>query len=584
MKSKIAVLFLLMFLLVGCGNTEPAPTDPTDPVDPADPTDPVDPADPSDPTDPTDPVDPTDTDVFPREKVDAFMAGLGLVDVVVPAFEGGKDFDTIDFGSFLYVSSVFATDDQAGANATLAAYTAKLDADEDWVCDGLDESKNEYVAHNLKYTSVVLTYSIGEVRNYKGDKELLGYSFDLYVEIEAPTSVVTDTFPTKEIQTFFKQNRLPSFEFPSFAAESYIVSLVDEKDTDHYGIRIEAIYANKAAADAVNVDYFNKLVAAGWYADEYCLTEFDMIVGGGYYNAINFSSTIKEEKDGTVSFKFEILLDNEGLVESFPEAHVLDYIYNLGFDDIESIPSFDADMYRFSEENSFDGDYALVLGYFDTDEDTRGAAAELAFANALKEAGFTVDDSEAEENSYYAYLVKNSLEFNFSYHQGKFYFYIYDATSQYYGDDAVETFDKAVVGETSIIDFETKDELIAYQPTYAIWNNGAFSLKVEVADSDKPIGGDEDKPHLNDPLRIMPDQKVTISSTVAFNKIEFECPNGIINNYAKNLGGCDFGTADVKVDRPMVVITLPTPVTSLTFTIVKQARLETVKLTFAQAN
>ena len=576
MKSKLLVLLLLAFMLVGCGGNDSKPSDGGKEGDGQ--------QEPSGGnTDPeggdTDPeggdTDPEDEGGFPNKAIDDFFTSLGLSNIKVPAFEG-EEFESGNFGQVLLVSTEFTT--KTKADEVLASYNAALEADPDWTFKGFDKKLDEYIATHAKYSAVQLAYCI----NMRGDKdEVLGYTLDLFITIEMPEYVVTDSFPTNEIIAFLKYNRLPTYELPSYEADSYKVYLIDEKDGSYvdYGIGISSKFADEAAAKAVCASYFPLLKEAGWEPDEFLLNEYGWVFASVYYESINFAMTT--DKNGEL--KLELKLTADGLDEEFPLEVMINYCLMMDYE-VEDIPAFDADMFRFQEMSNFEGDYGFLIGYFDGTNEEKAAkclAAETALIDGFKTLGYKVDDPEEGSGEYSAYLEPNALLFSFGTVNGRIYFYIHDARTPFFVGE--ETFASAEAGASSTISFADTESLVTYQLDHAIWNNDAFSLEVAIGASEKDIGGDADKPKLADPLRIMPDQIVTIRSSVLIKEIVFECDKSILTNYAKNLFNSDFGVNVTKeLDKPMVKLTLTEPATELSFVLAKQTRLNNVTVKFAE--
>ena len=504
---------------------------------------------------------------FPDTKIQKALERAGITDVTLPSYEASK-YEFADYGETVMVSSLYET--KASAEETLAKYIEELKKDTNWTVTNPSLLNVSYNATHSKYNYLNLDISNHLIYDTKQ------YDFNITIDMHKEGSEEVASFPTDDINSFLSTYGITGVNVPAYQANKYKTKLERKDNTLHVITPVDTEEDGKAIADAYALVLAD---ATGWNFVEDVYVDYGFLFANTYYESVNITMDVNKKL-----FRYEanlsITVDAEGLAKDFPKAEVEKYAADIGFTGI-TVPSFPADMYRFSAREGMGSKYGYLQGYYDnaTLDDIKKIESDLA--QAYRDLGYTVDDSKTVQEAVLVTLPDSRLSISFYIQENlrQFKFFIEDSGPIYY--EGVETYEEAVAGQTSTISFATEIKSITHQADKEIWNNKAFSFEIYQDESDKVPGGDIEAPLFFNPLYLYEKQEVTVRSDLPFSKIEFSTPSSVIVNYAKRLS-TSFGSGTVTINKPNVSIEFDTPLIEYSFLVNKNTRMLDVKVTFAE--
>ena len=504
---------------------------------------------------------------FPETKIQKVLAANGINDVTIPSYEATK-YDYADYGETVMISSRY--DSKSAATETLNKYIEELKKDTNWVITEPTLLNVSYLASYSKYSNLNLDISTHSI--YSNQQ----YDFNVTIDLTKDGSEEVATFPSDEATTFLAKYGITDVTIPAYQANKYKTKLKRKENTLHIITPVDTEEDGKAIRDAYALVLAE---ATSWnYAEDFYV-EYDILFANTYYESVNLMMDVNKKL-----LKYEvdlsITVDVEGINKEFPKSQIESYAAEIGFSGL-NIPSFPADMYRFNAREGMGSKYGYCQGYYNNATEESLAKIESDLANAYRELGYTVDDTKESEMAVMVSLPDSRLSISFYYDVNlkQLKFFVEDSGPIYY--EGVETFEEAVMGETSTISFTSDIKSLTHKVDTEVWNNKAFSFEIAQGESKSVPGGDENDPKFYGPMYLYEAQKVTIRSDMTFNKIEFTCPSSIVINYAKRLS-TSFAQGTFVVNKPSVTLTFDTPVTSYSFTLEKNTRLLDVHVTFAE--
>ena len=389
---------------------------------------------------------------------------------------------------------------------------------------------------------------------------------DQYISISASYYRSLPTWPSEQILADEERTGISSL--PEFAgAEAYIYCCYINSYTEAFEISVEC-YGKDVTEDSVTA-YKATLTEEGYELDEFLAAfGYDIYVkdnvsvtadwyNGGLYIAASYTEESSEgETIPSETFPAEALA--AFCEENAITAEIPSFAAKGGY---EYISGYDEEGYIFFAVN----------GSFDTLEEAQ--AVETSYTAALREAGYTIDDTEYETYGIVAYSADGSAQLQYWADGGEsptFSLYVYTGEEEIPMGE--ETFDDAVPGETSVISFEDESFMVALSEELCVWNNGAFSFSVDQHQSSIIVGNEGG---FFAPVRCYASQEISIYSEIDIEKIEFEFDGSKYG--ASALGASDLGAAKLEGNT----LTLGVPGKKIDIVLAKQIRIKTITVTFA---
>ena len=510
-----------------------------------------------------------ESSIFPSKEISSFLLQYAGAEAEVPAYEASVYYHALvpSYGAYmvysLYDSSLEASQVKAEYIKTLEGLDFILD--DSGAADGYgvyaDDPEGRFY---LQFEAI-------------SDEE--GNAFMLYV---FPAENGGDTeFPSGEIEEFLASYEIEGVYVPAYPADNYT-------GADYWFMYIvESSFDDLEEVSKAVEDYTKILDKAGYEIDEYFTDEFEgLALDPSKQVQLTYFIAEPEEGDG---YLFELYVaayypEEYSFTQSekFPSTEATAFGQEMGVEGYE-LPAYEANNFYF--ETVIDEDYEEFYFHLRTigTNEAEVMALEDAYLDILSGLDYVIDTTQYVE---YGYLATDpagvaSLQF-YAYKEyfGDFYFDIYLSFGEV-GPNLTgeETFDEAVPGETSVISFEDYSFLVAAdeEGAAAIWNNGAFSFRVDQGDASVTVGNND---FFCDPLRLYAKQEISIYSETPIESISFEVNEAASKSKLANLlaasvsaGSFDNkGTLTLPEDTYEVTITLPSS---------GQVHLDSVSVTFA---
>jgi len=385
------------------------------------------------------------------------------------------------------------------------------------------------------------------------------------ISISASYYRALPSWPSEEILADEERTGISSL--PEFAgAEAYIYSCYANPYTEAYEISVECY--GKNVTEASVAAYKTTLTEAGYELDEF-LAEF----GYEIYVKDNVSVTADWYNGGlyiAASYAEESPKEEMIPSETFPDEALATFCEENAI--TAEIPSFTANQYEYISGYDEEGYvFFAVNGIFETKEEAE--ALETSYTAALREAGYTIDDTEYETYGIVAYSADDSAQLQYWFDDAEdptFSLYVYPAEEEIPMGE--ETFDDALPGGTSVISFEDQSSMVTLSEELCVWNNGAFSFSVDQHLSEIIVGNTG---AFFAPVRCYASQEISIYSEIDIEKIEFEFDGSKYG--ASALGASDLGAAKLEGNT----LTLGVPGKKIDIVLAKQIRIKTITVTFA---
>lgn len=346
----------------------------------------------------------------------------------------------------------------------------------------------------------------------------------------------TKAWPETEIKNITNE------KIPSFA-------ISEGKYTYYYPEEGIVVYG-KVASD-VTETYEAELTRNGF------LLEYDEEAGVAFgYNWIESVGVgyVYDQAKGT--FEIDVMpmeKSYDSLEKAFPSAVISTF---LG-EGVTEVPSFgikEGNTYKVTHlKESYVRDEGIYIEALDSDN-----SIVEAYKNALTEKGFTISVINGET---VALSKKEDVRLTFASEGGVFYLFVTKNTPSV--DGAFDFFDLSQIKE--------KDA------NHALWSTKTVSFKIEKGTSSQDVGNGSDD-YLANPLRVYANQVITVSTTEgSLATLDFTT-NG--RGYANDfLEATVQGGTISKGDGNHVIVTCTKGVTSITITLSKQVRLNSLAVT-----
>lgn len=463
---------------------------------------------------------------WPDELKQIFTDNIGEELPFVPFDAATISYNYYEKGKYLFVTDVnpvnLLTD--YGTLLTEAGFT--------FVGSELDENENTKYTYTKKQSDkegylIYVQYFYDE--DYSGNT-IFAFSKKDIVEKE------TEAWPETEIKTITDE------KVPSFAVS-------EGKYTYYYPEEGIVVYG-KVASD-ITATYEAELTKNGF------ILEYDEESGVAFgYNWIESVGVgyVYDETKGT----FEInVMPMEKSYDSLETAFPSTVISTFLGEGVTEVPSFsikEGNTYKVTHlKESSVSDEGIYIEALDNDN-----SIVEAYKNTLTEKGFTMSVINGEN---VALSEKEDVRLTFASDGGVFYLFVTKSTPSV--DGAFDFFDLNQIKE--------KDD------NHALWSTKTVSFKIEKGTSEFSVGNGSDD-YLANPLRVYAKQVITVSTTEgSLATLDFTT-NG--SKYTSALlGAAVEGGTISKGDGNHVIVTCNEDVTSVTITMSKQVRLNSLTVT-----
>lgn len=533
---------------------------------------------------------------FPYGKLEQFLAQFNLDDILIPTYYA----DNYEY----YEGD--SSEGQTQPHAIIASiFNTVEEADEVYdlyrmVVNGLDwtihdsHSQEGYKGFSAIDPSNQINLLVSSTFDHAGKPcfviiilPILNQdSSEEIVETSETSEEILASFPEKELKDYLATIGAVDVEVPSYEASNYGYEIVIDEVGDY--IDIYSQFEIEEDALKVEGDYATTLASLGWYVDDsyyedygyfavdktwtvelnfYAYTAVD---GTPYFDLLAYEH-IEEEDSEEIDSSIE-----EG-ESTFPAEELLAYLSTLNAGDVE-IPEYKASSYSHGIDEDEYGEYYYIESNLESL--IEALSIEEDYKNTLDKLGWYIDDSQYDEYGYFAVDPSERIEVQFLADStdkgGYFGLYIYEYIPEEDPEDIEENFDLAIPGEKSSLEI-TEATLLGVNDEVGIWNNNAFSFKVQ-QQGKSIVVGNTNQQYLS-PIRIYSGQKVSIYSSIEIESISFIFdPKHSASS--TNFAGITLDNEDASINGN--VITLSEPSSLVSFTANSQIRIVSVEVTFAE--
>lgn len=463
---------------------------------------------------------------WPDELKQIFTDNIGEELPFVPFDAATIFYNYYEPGKYLFVTDAnpvnLLTD--YGTLLTAAGFT--------FVSSELDENENTKYTYTKKQSnkegySIYVQYFYDEVTS---GNAIYAFSKKDIVEKE------TETWPEAEIKTITDE------KVPSFAVS-------EGKYTYYYPEEGVVVYG-KVASD-ITAAYEAELTKNGF------ILEYDeeSSVAFGYNWIENVGvGYVYDETKGT--FEIDVMpmeKSYDSLETAFPNA-ILSTFLGEGVTEVPSFSIKEGNTYKVTHlKESYVNDEGIYIEALDSDN-----SIVEAYKKTLTEKGFTMSVIDGEN---VALSEKEDVRLTFASDGGVFYLFVTKNTPSVDG----------------VFDFFDMNQIKEKDDDHALWSTKTVSFKIEKGTSSQTVGNGTDD-YLANPLRVYAKQVITVSTTEgSLATLDFTT-NGSKYTTAL-LEATVVGGTISKGDKGHVIVTCEEGVTSVTITMSKQVRLNSLTVT-----
>lgn len=463
---------------------------------------------------------------WPDELKQIFTDNIGEELPFVPFDAATIFYNYYEPGKYLFVT------DANPVNLLTDYGTLLTEAGFTFVGSELDENENTKYTYTKKQSnkegySIYVQYFYDEVTS---GNAIYAFSKKDIVEKEI------EAWPETEIKTITDE------KVPSFAVS-------EGKYTYYYQEEGIVVYG-KVASD-ITATYEAELTKNGF------ILEYDEESGVAFgYNWIESVGVgyVYDETKGT--FEINVMLmekSYDSLETAFPST-VISTFLGEGVTEVPSFSIKEGNTYKVTHlKESYVSDEGIYIEALDNDN-----SIVEAYKNTLTEKGFTMSVINGEN---VALSEKEDVRLTFASDGGVFYLFVTKSTPSVDG----------------AFDFFNLNQIKEKDDNHALWSTKTVSFKIEKGTSEFSVGNGSDD-YLANPLRVYAKQVITVSTTEgSLATLDFTT-NG--SKYTSALlGAAVEGGTISKGDGNHVIVTCNEDVTSVTITMSKQVRLNSLTVT-----